>query len=106
MFYMSANALHEVVSKLLEAGAEPLTPFVVIEQATTPNQYVHQFTLQQFHFMQEDFNFVSPSLVIIGKVTELYNKFAWLPETNDRTPYFTPLEAITRSLDLITEYQK
>jgi len=106
VFYMSANALHEVVSKLLEAGAEPLTPFVVIEQATTPNQYVHQFTLQQFHFMQEDFNFVSPSLVIIGKVIELYNKFAWLPETNDRTPYFTPLEAVTRSLDLITEYQK
>lgn len=106
VFYMSGSSLHNVVGKLLDAGAEATTPFVVVEQATTPNQHVHSFTLQQFFYAHEQTSFISPSLVIIGKVTALYKQFTWLPNTNERLSYFTPLEELTPSLELFSEHQK
>src|SRR6266487_2562 len=67
VFYMTGNLLPQLVSKLLQAGADKDIPFIVVEQATTPNQYVHQFTLGEFNSTEIHTEFVSPSLVIIGK---------------------------------------
>src|SRR3954464_9456573 len=79
VFYMTGNTLPQLVSKLLQAGADKNIPFLVIEQATTPNQFVHQFTLGEFNSSDIQRGFLSPSLVIAGKVTMLYKQFAWLP---------------------------
>jgi len=92
VFYMSGNALPNIVSKLLQAGAEPTMPFAVVEQATTPHQHVHMFTLEEFILRQRDAEFTSPSLVIMGRVAGLYPQFAWLPNSADRSAYFTPLQ--------------
>ena len=95
VFYMSGSSLPEVVSRLLLHGADSSTPFLVVEQATTPNQFIHFYTLQQFMGDHQHINFISPSLVIIGKVAGLYKQFAWLPNNNKRSPYFTPLDSLT-----------
>ncbi|HZJ61726.1 MAG TPA: hypothetical protein VFD24_15670, partial [Chitinophagaceae bacterium] len=56
---------------------KPNTPLAVIEQATTNYQKVHVTTLKncQTDFSHKDFS--SPSLVIIGKVVNLYQQFNW-----------------------------
>ena len=95
VFYMSGSSLVNVVSNLLQYGADAATPFIVAEQATTPNQFVHLYTLQQFINGNKAIDFISPSLVIIGKVADLYKDFAWLPNSSERTAYFTPLDAVT-----------
>jgi uroporphyrin-III C-methyltransferase len=93
VFYMSGNTLQSIVSKLLQAGAESNMPFVVVEQATTPHQHVHTFSLEQYILKQDDTEFTSPSLVIMGRVAGLYAQFAWLPNSVDRSPYFKPLNS-------------
>lgn len=76
VFYMSSNNLLIIIEKLLHAGADNTVPFIVVEQATTPNQRVHSFTLQSF-FDSPETKFESPSIVIMGKVAGLYKDFAW-----------------------------
>ena len=66
---MTGNALPQLVGKLLQAGADKTIPFIIVEQATTPNQFVQQFTLGEFDSPEIHEEFVSPSLVIMGKVT-------------------------------------
>lgn len=95
VFYMSCAALPDVVKNLLQHGADATTPFVVVEQATTPNQHVHYYTLQQFASLQQHPAFISPSLVIVGKVAGLYKQFAWLPNSSTRSSYFAPLDNLT-----------
>src|SRR6476620_1621004 len=46
VFYMSSNNLLSIVENLLFAGANKTIPFLIVEQATTPNQRVQSFTLQ------------------------------------------------------------
>jgi uroporphyrin-III C-methyltransferase len=92
VFYMSGNTLQNIVSKLLQAGAEPQMPFVVVEQATTPHQHVHNFTLEEFVLRHANAVFTSPSLVIMGRVAGLHPQFAWLPNSENRAPYFKPLQ--------------
>jgi len=95
VLYMSVTALPEVVNKLLQYGADGTTPFVVVDQATTPKQYVYSATLQQYNSELPKEDFISPSLVIIGKVAGLYRQFAWLPNNKERVPYFTSLDTLT-----------
>ncbi|MDQ2751895.1 MAG: uroporphyrinogen-III C-methyltransferase [Bacteroidota bacterium] len=104
VFYMSASTLPHLISDLLLHGAEPSTPFVVVEQATTPNQHVHYHMLDGFKKEAKTNHFISPSLVIIGKVAGLYKSFAWLPNNNQRKPYFSPLDdAFTQIFNQIKE---
>jgi len=105
VFYMTANALPQLVRKLIHAGADTSIPFIVVEQATTPKQFVHQFTLGEFASSEIYAEFVSPSLVIMGKVTMLYKQFAWLPNNNERALYFKPLEDHPELIELINNIQ-
>jgi uroporphyrin-III C-methyltransferase len=105
VFYMTGNALPQLVRKLIHAGADTSIPFIVVEQATTPNQFVHQFTLGEFASSEIYAEFVSPSLVIMGKVTMLYKQFAWLSNNNERTLYFKPLEDHPELIELINNIQ-
>lgn len=106
VFYMSGNNLQSIVSKLLQAGADATIPFAVVEQATTPHQHVHSFTLGQYIVNQDNTVYTSPSLVIMGKVAGLHAHFAWLPNSADRSPYFTPLKEVTQAIELLTDLSK
>lgn len=106
VFYMTGNALPQLVSNLLKAGAHASIPFLVIEQATTPNQHVQEFTLGGFNSFPVHQEFISPSLLVMGKVASLYQKFAWLPNDNERMPYFKALQDYPELISLINTIQQ
>lgn len=105
VFYMSGATLHNIVYKLIEAGADANIPFAVIEQATTPHQHVQLFTLEDFLISNYTTTFASPALVIMGKVANLHSQFAWLPNSADRSPYFTQLQSHTDVTALLNSFQ-
>lgn len=102
VFYMSSNNLFSIVQNLLHARANSETPFLVIEQATTPNQRVHSFTLQSF-YNNSQHEFKSPSIVIMGNVAGLYKNFAWFNNENVAAKnYFRSVEEETSYLKIQT----
>ncbi|TMI97911.1 MAG: uroporphyrinogen-III C-methyltransferase [Bacteroidetes bacterium] len=77
VFYMAAKNITDLTQLLLKYTRKPNTPMAVIEQATTIHQRVHVTSLKNCSkdFAGKDFS--SPSLVIIGKVVNLYQQFNW-----------------------------
>lgn len=98
VFYMSAETVEGIVSRLIRYGAGRDKHIAVIEQATTSLQQVHTANihdyLQQFHGM----SFISPSLVIIGKVVALHEQFAWLPNAPEREQYFKSIATLQNNI--------
>lgn len=93
VFYMSAETVEGIVSKLIRNGISRDTFIGVIEQATTPLQQVHTVNIYDFEKIQ-DVRFLSPSLVIVGRIVALHNEFAWLENNNERAHYFKPVATI------------
>jgi siroheme synthase len=62
---------------LLRYSKNPGTGIAVIEQATTPHQQVHITTLKKVGIDFAGKEFSSPSLIIVGDVVELYEKYKW-----------------------------
>jgi uroporphyrin-III C-methyltransferase len=91
VFYMSSETLDGVVANLLKnrIGNEKL--LAVVEQATTPMQQVHISSLKDYHLNFAGKVFASPTLVIIGKVVALHEKFAWLNNIPEAGEYFKPM---------------
>ncbi len=87
VFYMSANNATDIAGKLIEYGAQVDTLLAVIEQATTPHQYVHVTSLSQCttDFMGKTFS--SPSLMIIGKVVQLHESYNWFQSIGTGTVF-------------------
>jgi uroporphyrin-III C-methyltransferase/precorrin-2 dehydrogenase/sirohydrochlorin ferrochelatase/uroporphyrin-III C-methyltransferase len=63
----------------------------VIEQATTPLQNIHVTNLYKYQEQWRGRKFISPSLVIIGKVVALHEQFKWIENSNSAEHYFKPL---------------
>ncbi|GAB2546774.1 uroporphyrinogen-III C-methyltransferase [Rufibacter soli] len=91
VFYMSNERLSEVVEKLTRHGISAEKQLAVVEQATTPLQHVHVSSLYEFTQNLGDKTFVSPSLVIIGKVVNLHQEFKWFTNNPSREYYFKPV---------------
>jgi uroporphyrin-III C-methyltransferase len=108
VFYMSAAPLDELVEKLIHYGIGRDKGLAVIEQATTPLQHVVSCPIHDYLPSvkgQADagdrsatmrtgsrVNYVSPTLIIIGKVVALHEAFQWLPNSYSKEPYFKPVE--------------
>ncbi|MDB5232447.1 MAG: uroporphyrin-III C-methyltransferase [Chitinophagaceae bacterium] len=100
VFYMSSLTLDELVDKLIFYGAPAEQSIAVIEQGTTPLQQVYTTTIKEYDATLKGMKFLSPSLVVIGKVVELQKDFNWFhtqPNTN-RQHYFQPLNAPLKEL--------
>jgi uroporphyrin-III C-methyltransferase len=91
VFYMSSETLPGVVNKLIENHIDPAKLLAVIEQATTPFQKLYTTSLYEFEQKFEKKSFMSPSLVIIGKVVALSEQFAWLRNSRSDEYYFKPM---------------
>jgi uroporphyrin-III C-methyltransferase len=100
VFYMSSETLDKVVSKLIAYSIEQDKLLAVIEQAATPYQKVHVSNLYKYEENLKGKKFISPSLVIIGKVVGLHSQFAWLENSDSGECYFKPVEQITESIKL------
>jgi uroporphyrin-III C-methyltransferase len=87
VFYMSAETLGLLTDNLAANGIAGDKMMAIIEQATTPNQQVVTMTIDQFR-EQKPAAYISPTLVIIGKVVELQSQFGWIANSRQRTHYF------------------
>ncbi len=94
VFYMSAETVEGIVSKLIRYGADRDKHIAVIEQATTSLQQVHTVNIHDFLQQFQGMSFISPSLVIIGKVVALHEQFAWLPNAPEREQYFKSIATL------------
>ncbi len=91
VFYMSSETLANVVAKLISNHIDQDKLLAVIEQATTPLQNVHVTNIYDFQNNFEGRSFISPSLIIIGKVVSLHQNFKWLENNHTEQYYFKPI---------------
>ena len=92
VFYMSCTTLDTIVNKLMSHGIGDDKKIAVVEQATTPMQKVFTTSIQEYAHTLANRSFLSPSLVIIGKVVALHQQFAWFQNENNETEhYFKPI---------------
>ena len=101
VFYMSSETLDKVVYELLANKIAADKLLAVIEQATTPFQKVHICSLYEYERKLKGQSFISPSLVIIGKVVALHLQFAWLKDSGSNKYYFKPVQEIADSIKLM-----
>jgi len=99
VFYMSSETLNKVVDNLVANHIHEDKLLAVIEQATTPLQNVHVTNLYDYKSSLQQRSFISPSLVIIGKVVSLHEKFRWLENSGSHEYYFQPMQQIINTLD-------
>ena len=94
VFYMSSETLSNVVERLTAHQIDEDKLLAVIEQATTPFQNVQIHNLYDFKRNISATSFVSPTLVIIGRVVSLHENFKWLENSVSKEFYFKPLKSI------------
>ncbi|MDP9230335.1 MAG: uroporphyrinogen-III C-methyltransferase [Bacteroidota bacterium] len=100
VFYMSSETLDRVVEKLIANNIATEKTMAVIEQATTPLQNVHIASLYEYEKKLKGRTFISPSLVIIGRVVALHQQFAWLANNYSKENYFKPVEEVIQKIKL------
>jgi len=98
VFYMSSETLDMLVSNLIRYGMDASMQLAVIEQATTSYQQVYTCGLNEYAEKFRSRSFLSPSLVIIGKVVALQRSFSWFQGSDLGEYYFKPLTSPVKSI--------
>ncbi|MDF2193074.1 uroporphyrinogen-III C-methyltransferase [Paraflavitalea sp. CAU 1676] len=106
VFYMSSETLDGVVANLTKNNISADKLLAVVEQATTPLQNVHVSNIYAYNEQLKGIKFISPSLVIIGKVVGLHEQFNWLANSNSREEYFKPVAKLFTTITDHTEKVK
>ena len=91
VFYMSSETLDIVVENLVKNNIGRDKLLAVVEQATTPFQHVQIADLYNYQKGAKGRMYASPTLVIIGKVVALHEKFSWLKNQVIEGEYFKPV---------------
>jgi len=75
VFYMSGNVWSRIVDALVVAGIAGDKGIALVRSATTPEQevYVHRFSA--LRETPVDHGFMSPSLIVVGRVALLHERF-------------------------------
>ena len=98
VFYMSSETLPKIVQRLTANNIHEDKLLAIVEQATTPFQRVRITNLYDFEKDFKDASFISPSLIIIGHVVSLHEKFKWLENSDSNEYYFKPITSPVISL--------
>lgn len=99
VFYMGSSQLPSLVHRLLSEGASHEKWVAAIEQATTPYQQVHAYPIHEFRGRMDGKKYTSPTLIIIGKVVQLYEKFNWWTSSESERTFFKPVTAQYQNSD-------
>ena len=91
VFYMSSETIDALVNKLIEYRIDSSKHLAVIEQATTTYQQVYTSSVYEYEKTLKGKSFLSPSLIIIGKVVGLQQQFKWFEGSGLGEYYFKPL---------------
>lgn len=93
VFYMSSETLVSAVEKLTTHHIHEEKLMAIIEQATTPFQNVQVANLYDFKRKISEPSFISPTLIIIGRVVSLHENFKWLENSDSKEYYFKPMNS-------------
>ena len=104
VFYMSSDSMPAIVSQLLANKISLDKEMAVIEQATTPYQKVHVYNLYEFYATGNAKHFISPTVIIIGRVVGLHRNFQWMKNSISTENYFRPLTNLSPFEKLKLEY--
>lgn len=88
VFYMASKNLPNLISRLIESGASEEKWVTVVEQATTPNQKIFSYPINEFLLAVGSRKFRSPSIIIIGKVVQLQQQFDWFKTDESEQDFF------------------
>ena len=80
VFYMTGENWYELASLLKENGIATDKTITIVKQATTPYQQVVSYRFSELEHAPEEQNFISPSLLVIGKAAALHEVYAWQSE--------------------------
>lgn len=78
VFVMGVKNLPTIASSLISAGMSPDTPAAIVYRGTTPMQRSLFAPLAKLPEQARHECFTNPSVIIIGKVTELHHKLDWI----------------------------
>lgn len=106
VFYMSSETLASAIEKLTKYNISSDCEVAVIEQATTTFQNIYTSNIYNYHEKIGQRSFLSPSLVIIGKVVALNKQFNWIPNSNSTELYFKPVAVLNKKLDATIKDKK
>lgn len=98
VFYMSSETLDQLVTQLRANGIDAGKKLAVIEQATTTYQQVYVSGLYEYEDTLKGKEFLSPSLVIIGRVVNLQAAYGWFNGSSLGEYYFKPLTSQVKSI--------
>ncbi|MDR0791995.1 MAG: uroporphyrinogen-III C-methyltransferase [Chitinophagaceae bacterium] len=94
VFYMCGGLWRRLADNLLEHSSMAEKKLAVIEQATTPFQKVFVYSFDELKKQKPLREYVSPSLIIVGKVVALHEQFAWKENDGWETKnYFNPINS-------------
>jgi hypothetical protein len=93
-----------MIQKLKARGIQEDKQIAVIEQATTPFQKTTIFDSTNESWTDQSFQ--SPTLIIIGRVVQLYHRFQWKENNGNDEAYFRPGGKITTRQPLSIFYKK
>lgn len=99
VLYMSSGMVQSLAENLTRQGISPNKKIAIIEQATTPKQHVYVsnlYTLKNKPWYNK--KFLSPSLVIIGAVVNLHEKYKWNENDYSNQHHFNPITSPLFSL--------
>jgi len=99
VWYMSSTTLNSLLESLIKNNIDKNKWVSVIEQASTPLQRVFSAPIFQFYEKFGHLSFLSPSLVIVGKVAELSTEFSWFKSNNYENALYFPALSQTFNLN-------
>ncbi len=91
VFYMSSDTSDELVKKLIDNNINDDKHIAIVEQATTPLQNVYSCAIHDYAKKFGSNQFVSPTLIIIGKVAAFHDQFQWIENSYSKENYFKPV---------------
>ena len=80
VFYMTGENWFELASLLKENDIASDKTITIIKQATTPYQQVISYQFSELNEAPKEQNFISPSILVIGKAAALHEIYRWQHE--------------------------
>ena len=91
VFYMSSENVVDIVKNLVLNQIQSDKLLAIVQQATTMFQQVDVYNLYHFDATFTADVLASPTLLIVGRVVALHQKFNWIEANKNSQAYFNPL---------------
>lgn len=93
VFVMGMKNLPHIAQNLIQAGMDPATPAALVYRGTTAQQRSLTAPLGQLPAAAREASFSNPSVIIVGKVTQLHDRLNWF----EKQPLFGRSVVVTRA---------